>query len=60
MTDAEKLADYDRLIELLNDRIALEKTFRRKKYRDAVQSVRAEAYRDIVVLILGAGALPRS
>jgi hypothetical protein len=59
MTDAEKLAEYDRLVELLNERIALEQhVCNTKNDFDAIQFVRAEAYRDVVELIFGGHVLP--
>ncbi|MGA7342457.1 MAG: hypothetical protein WBE72_13255 [Terracidiphilus sp.] len=59
MTDAEKIADYDRLVELLEDRIALEKNYRKKNAPFAtIEFVRADAYVAVVKLILGIGVLP--
>lgn len=59
MTDAEKIAEYDRLVELLKDRIALEKHYRKRKasYK-TIQDVRVDAYLAVVHLIIGVGALP--
>jgi hypothetical protein len=58
MTDAEKLADYDRLVELLQDRINLEKHYReRKASSQTIQSVRIDAYLEVVKLIIGVDVL---
>ncbi len=59
MTDAEKLTDYDRLVELLEDRIKLEKHFRKKRAsRQTIQAVRIDAYLEVVKLIIGVDVLP--
>ena len=59
MTDAEKVAEYDRLVEILKDRIALEKNYRKNNAGfDAIQFVRADAYAAVVKLIMGMKALP--
>jgi hypothetical protein len=59
MTDAEKIAEYDRLVELLEDRVALEMNYHKKNASfDAIQFVRADAYVAVVNLILGVDALP--
>jgi hypothetical protein len=58
MTDAEKLAEYDRLVELLEDRIKLEKHFRRKRASiQTINAVRVEAYLEVVKLIIGVDVL---
>jgi len=58
LTDAEKIAEYGRLVELLKDRIKLEKFYRKKKSSDqTMQSVRVETYLDVVKLIIGANVL---
>jgi hypothetical protein len=58
MTDAEKLAEYDRLVELLEDRIALEKHFRKKRASlQTIQDVRVDAYLEVVKLIIGVDVL---
>ena len=59
MTDAEKIAEYDRLVELLKDRIALEKHYRERKASfKTIQDVRVDAYLAVVHLIMGVDALP--
>jgi hypothetical protein len=59
MTDAEKLAEYDQLVELLTDRVALEKHYRKNNAGfDTIQFVRADAYAAVVKLIIGIDALP--
>jgi hypothetical protein len=58
MTDAEKLADYARIVEIIEDRIALERHFIRSKSGwDAIESMRADAYSEIVDAIFGLGTL---
>lgn len=58
MTDAEKIAAYDKLTELLEDRLALEAYFHSTSATDAaIDSVRLSAYSDLVNLIYGRGAL---
>ena len=59
MTDTEKIAEYDRLVELLEDRIKLEKHYRKNESSyDTIQSVRVETYLEVVKLIIGVDALP--
>lgn len=59
MTDAEKLADYDKLVELLKDRIALEKHHRRNRAgSQTIQELRADAYEAVIIRVLGAQSLP--
>jgi hypothetical protein len=59
MTDAEKLADYDRLVKLLEDRIKLEKYYREHEASfQTINDVRAHAYLEVVKLIIGVAVLP--
>jgi hypothetical protein len=58
MTDAEKLAKYDALVGLLRDRIELERFYRSEgRGHEAIQFLRANAYKDAVELIIGIHAL---
>jgi hypothetical protein len=55
---AEKLACYDRVVEILQDRLALERHRRRGWASfDAILSVREDAYIDLVRAVLGHDAL---
>jgi hypothetical protein len=54
MTDAQKLADYDRIIEIIEDQVALEKhQIEQDGNFDGMQFSRADAYRHIVVAVKG-------
>ena len=58
MTDAEKITEYDQLVELLKDRVALEIHYRKTGMAyDTIQQVRTDAYEAIVHLVLGVDAL---
>ena len=59
MTDEEKLAGYDRVKAIIEDEIALEKHFLKKKAKwSAIAGVRADAYKRIVEAVVGAFTLP--
>jgi len=59
MTDAQKLAEYDRLVELLEDRIKLENHYREKRASfQTIDAVRIDAYLEVVKLIIGVDVLP--
>jgi hypothetical protein len=54
MTDAQKLADYDRIVEIIDDQMALEKhQIKRNVSSEGIQFSRADAYRHIVVAVKG-------
>lgn len=54
MTDAEKLADYERVVQIIKDQVALEKHMRgRKAKHEAIQFIRADAYEHIVHRVIG-------
>ena len=59
MTDAEKLADYDRLVELLQRPDQPRKnTYRERKASSRSNPVRAhDAYLEVVKLIIGVNVL---
>jgi hypothetical protein len=54
MTDAEKLACYERVAEIIEDRLALERHIKDEgdPYNE-IRFVRADAYRDIVRAVFG-------
>jgi hypothetical protein len=59
MTDSEKAKVYDRIFELLQDRVALEKFMRSQgNFGDPITFLRADAYGATVVFVLGRDALP--
>ena len=54
MTGAQKIADYDRIVEIIDDQMALEKHQVQRNVRfDGIQFSRADAYRHIVVAAKG-------
>jgi|CZKL01.1.fsa_nt_gi hypothetical protein len=54
MTDAEKIAKYDRIVEIINDAIALEKYHRETgAHPSAIPQTRTHAYQKIFELITG-------
>jgi hypothetical protein len=56
--DAEKLACHERVIEILEDRLALERHMRRNKASDeAILFAREDAYVNLVRAVLGLDAL---
>jgi hypothetical protein len=58
MTDAQKIADYDRIVEIIDDQIALEKHQVKNNMRpEGIQFSRADAYRHIVVAVKGVDIL---
>lgn len=59
MTDAEKLADYERVVEIIRDQMSLEK-FYHKKNADwsTIEFIRADAYKNIVDVVIGVHTLP--
>jgi len=62
MTQAQKAAIYDQLVQLLHDRIELEKHYRQKNMGavatfDTIEAVRTDAYKAVVELILGSDVL---
>lgn len=57
-TVAEMLACYDRVVDILEDRVALERHMRRNKASfDAILYARESAYVDLVRAVLGHSAL---
>jgi len=53
VTDAEKIARYDRIAEIVNDQMALESHRRAGKAKEeAIELIRAEAYEDIVDVVV--------
>ena len=60
MSEAEKLEKYARIVEIIEDRIALERHFIRvKRGSDAIQFMRADAYSNIVDAVFAPGTLLR-
>jgi hypothetical protein len=58
MTDAEKLAHYERIIEIVRDRLALEKYYAEKgEDWETIQFARCDAYKNIVDAVFGAEVL---
>jgi hypothetical protein len=58
MNDAEKLADYERIVQIIHSALALEQHFARQgKDWDAIEFLRADAYKNIVDRVLGSDAL---
>jgi len=54
MTDAEKLATYERVLEIIRDQMSLEKFYVQEK-RDwgAIEFIRADAYKRITDAVIG-------
>jgi hypothetical protein len=53
VTDAEKLAVYERVLEIVQDQLALEKYFlSEKKSNDVIQSTQVNAYSEIVKTVV--------
>jgi hypothetical protein len=58
MTDQEKIAAYDAIADLIRDRIAIEENSHDNGMAYAgIETVRLNAYSDIVDLIIGHGTL---
>ena len=53
MTDAEKIADYDRIVEIVRDQIALEKHESKYNAGADIQFIRADAYGHILDVLVG-------
>lgn len=54
MTDAQKVAEYDRLVALLKDRIDLERHYRQEGFPGStIDQVCIDAYRAVLELIFG-------
>ena len=54
MTDAEKLADYERVIEIIKDEMSLEEFYvKEKKSWGTIEFIRADAYKNIVDVMIG-------
>jgi len=54
MTDAEKITEYDRIVQIVRDQIALEKHMReRNSASDGIQFFRADAYGHILDVLIG-------
>jgi hypothetical protein len=54
MTDAQKIADYDRIVEIIDDQMALEKhQIKQDVNFDGMQFSRADAFRQIVIAAKG-------
>lgn len=52
MSDAKKLADYDRIVQIVREEIALEKHMRERNVGpDGIEFIRADAYEHIVDLV---------
>jgi hypothetical protein len=59
MTDKEKLADYERVLEIVDDEIKLEELYvGQRKGWAAIEFVRADAYKRIVDVLMGVHSLP--
>jgi hypothetical protein len=60
MTDQEKIAVYDAIADLIRDRIAIEENSHDNGMAYAgIETIRLNAYSDIVDLIIGHGTLIR-
>lgn len=58
MTDADKLAAYERVVEIIRDALALEKHFNEQSAEyGTIQSLRLDAYRNVVGALFGTGVL---
>lgn len=54
MTDTEKLADYERVMQIVNDALALEKHFAKEGMPwETIEFLRADTYKKIVDRIFG-------
>ena len=59
MTDGEKIAEYEQIMSIVRDAIALEQNcVARKESVSAIDFNRAEAFKRIVETVLGVDALP--
>jgi hypothetical protein len=59
MTKRQKAFQYDLLIELLHDRIALESYYRKKGMpHQVIEDLRYAAFKDVIELMMGIDALP--
>jgi hypothetical protein len=58
MTDAEKLAAHERVIQIIQDALALEKHCAKEgRSWDAIEFLRADAYKNIVDRVMGSDVL---
>jgi hypothetical protein len=58
MTEAEKIVAFDRVAQIIDDQMALEKhMLRRKSNYASIEFIRADAYDHIVDVVVGANAL---
>jgi hypothetical protein len=58
MTDADKIVAFDRVAQIIDDQMALEKhMLRRKSSYSAIEFIRADAYHHIVNVAVGLNAL---
>ena len=58
MSDADKLAAYERVVEIIEDALSLERHYRRKrKSFETIEFVRADAYKNIVDRVMGYHAI---
>ncbi len=54
MTDAEKIAEYDRIVEIVRDQMTLEEHMRRRNVAsDGIQFIRADAFGHILKVLVG-------
>lgn len=58
MTDAEKLSDYQRIVEIIEEQLALQRHLRQKRANfEQVQFSQVDAYSHIVDIVAGRSAL---
>ncbi len=58
VTDAEKLADYEIVMQIINDALALEKHFAKEgRPFETIEFLRADAYKSIVDRVFGPDTL---
>lgn len=58
MNDADKLAAYERVVEIIRDALALEKHFAEQGAEyGTIESLRLDAYRNVVGALFGTGVL---
>ena len=59
MTEQEKLADYERVVEIVRDEMKLEQLYvNQRKGWAAIEFIRADAYKRIVDVLMGVHSLP--
>jgi hypothetical protein len=58
MTEAEKLADYERMVQIIRDALALEKYYAQEgKDWQEIEFLRSDAYKNIVDAVFGMDVL---